>query len=209
MRLVRNAIAAEKELRKTDSAFSIDSEDLINRALFIPTSLRSYATQHSARCDAFGLVGSAQKLAWSLLQNSMFAEAVVYGREALILSLTYCGPYSLEVAGSMLNLATAQILLGEQEDDESELLLRRAQAIYNAEEVKCTETECAETCFTLGLYYVDTLDFLAAEREFLKAIQYDVVVMPDEFQQTVRQWIRTLCEETTGSGGSSAVATSQ
>lgn len=205
-RMARNAIASAEKSREANNIYTAYAQGLLADALLdegrhaeaavtYSEALRAYERHYRSTTspDAVELAGATQLLAWSLVKDAKFTEAAMVSSEALTLSLTLFGPDSLEVAGSMANLATARMLSGLY-DDESEVLLRRAQTIYSVNDGEESKQGYAQTCFTLASYYLQTKDFDAAEREFLKAAESDSS-LTEETKQEVRDWIGIMRDE--------------
>eukprot|EP01035_Chromulina_nebulosa_P019424 gene19424-25302_t len=81
--------------------------------------------------EAVELVGATQLVAWSLLSQKKYKEAVGACSAALVMTETLLGPYAPDVAASLVNLATAYTHSGNI-GNEVESLYQRALNIYES-----------------------------------------------------------------------------
>ena len=114
------------------------------------------------------LMGALQLISWVLLTKRDYDEALIACQNALGLTEKLLGPKDLDVASSMVNLATAYVNKGDL-GSEPEILLNKALNIYNQkgdeiiDKAQFTE-EMKNIHFLTGMIFYYSLNLMKSYR---------------------------------------------
>jgi len=127
--MLKESIKWQQTILKKHSRFSMITSTTTNTITNTNISSKRHYRSDTGP-ETVELMGALQLISWVLLSKKDYQEATIACQNALGISERLLGPVNIDVASSMVNLATAYVNKGDI-GKEPEILLTKALNIYN------------------------------------------------------------------------------